>query len=100
ESDIDVLLHHQAGAARIERRVEEWELLQRPHAGTHDKRERRELDARLRGLLFQLVTRGLEIGDVSILKLSDVGNVHPARVQTRTRDLLNAGQRLGFDRTP
>src|SRR6202011_4509514 len=55
-----------------------------------------EFDARLRRLLLELVARSLEIGDVGFVELRDVRDIDPARMQTRTRNLLNARQRLGF----
>ncbi len=48
--------------------------------------------------LLELVAGVFEIGDVRFVELRDVRDVHPARVQARTGDLLDARERLRFDR--
>ena len=40
-----------------------------------------------------------ELGDVRFVHLPDVRHVEPARLQPRTGDLLDAAERLDFDRT-
>ena len=75
------------------------ERLQRLHAGAHDERERRQLDAARGRLVLQRRARGLDVGDVGFVELRDVRHVDPARVQARARDLLDATERPALDGT-
>ncbi len=81
-----------------ERRLEQRHLRERERDCADDERERRELDAALLRLLLERRAALLELGDVGLVVLRDVRDVHPARVQARARDLLDTGQRLGLDR--
>ena len=92
------LLEHELAGRGVERRVEARELLQRLHAGAHDEREQRELDAARRRLVLQPRAGRLDVGDVGFVELRDVRNVHPAGMQARPGDLLDAAQRLALDR--
>ncbi len=47
---------------------------------------------------FSFVAQRLELGDVGLVELRDVRDVHPARMQPRAGDPLDARQRLGLDR--
>ena len=82
----------------IERGIEVGKFLQCSDARLDQEREHRHLDARLLVFLVQLHAKRLELGDVGILAVGDVRNHHPVAVQVRTRDLLDARQRLRFDR--
>ncbi len=99
ESHVDEPAHDEIGAVGIERRIEARELLQRLDAGPHDEGERRQLDAGRVCLVLQARAQLLEIGDIGLVELRDVRNVDPGRLQARTRDLLDAGERLRLDRS-
>ena len=47
---------------------------------------------------LELVARVFELGDVRLVDLRDVRHVDPARLQPRTGNLLDAPERLDFDR--
>src|SRR6185503_1594389 len=75
-----------------------WKGLQRLCAGAHHEREYRELDSPCRRFVLEAHARLLERGDVGLVELRDVGDIYPARVQARPRDLLDPRQWASLDR--
>ena len=96
KTNVEVLLQDHVLTRRIQRGIELRKILQRSNAGADDESQRRELDARLRRPFLQFAAQVFEVGDVGFVELGDMREVDPARMQTRTRDLLDARQRLGF----
>src|SRR6202034_3288185 len=68
EADVNVFLVDQVLAAGVERGVEQRKLLQRLDAGTHDERQRRQLDAGAVGFALQGSARFLQRSDVGFVK--------------------------------
>ena len=93
---MEVLLQGQVFTAGIERGVELRELLQRRGAGLDQEGEHGQLDAGLLVLLVQRHAQAFQVGDVGLLELGDVRDHRPVAGQVRTRDLLDARQRLDF----
>ena len=65
KAEVHVFLDTSSPASGVERRREMWEGLQRLHAGAHDERERRELDAPCRRFVLQALTRASSIAVMS-----------------------------------
>src|SRR5262245_26735769 len=97
EANVHVLLQDQVLATPIERGIDLWEFLQSLDARLEDERERRQLDALLGRLAFELNTCGFQLRDVSDIELRDVRNIDPARMQPRAGDALNPIERPCFD---
>src|SRR6185312_9761349 len=79
--------------------VELREALQRLHTGAHDKRQGRQAYAGAARALLQTLAQLFELGDVRLIELRDVRQVHPARGESRTGDALHAAEGLHLDGT-
>ena len=90
---MQVLLVDQVFTSRIQRRSEFRELGNDPGTGTHHERERRQLHALFGCRLLEFLAGSFHTGNVCLVELRDVGQVHPTSMQTRSADFLNAGER-------
>ena len=95
---MDIVLPDQRFLVGPHRGVENREFLQALHDRTYRERQRCQLDALGIRLALQRLAAGLHVGDIRLVILRDMRNIHPARVQARTGNFLNATQRLFFDR--
>ena len=84
-------------ARRRQRRVDLGMGAQRRHAGLHDERQRRELEALLLGLRGVLLAKRLELGDVGLVVLGDVRHVQPGAVDVLRGQPLDAPERPLLD---
>ena len=96
DADVDVLFENDVFLVAGEGRVHLWQLLQRGGYGFHYKNKQGELDA---GILLgfsgvEFFAQRLEVGDVDLVPLCDMGDAHPVPVQVRAGQFFNLGELL------
>ena len=98
DAEMVVALVDQRVLLRRQRAVELGEFPQRRDAGLHQEGQQRHPVAVGLGGRVELPAVGVQVGDVRLVVVGDVGDVEPGPVQRRPGQPLDAGQRPDLNR--